>query len=305
MSKQLKNIYNMKTFLFILVCSGLLLFVSCERDVLDPVVLDKPVIETTVSPGEIIPYNTAASISYKNLYTKTCTINGKEVSCSGDFNTGLLTETTIYHFVSTGEGGITKKDVTINVTSALAPTLIIDKTGFKENISFGDKINFSWKADGLVNSVTLNDKPVEKEGYYYSPRLLDKTDYVLKVIGPGGEKVEKLTVSVGSFESSVFGLLTVQPWKLVSSITLNSDLSKKDTLVFNQTERFVLKTDEKFSYFWNDKEVSYGNFSLKDNDKTLMFEDTPLYIREISKTRFVYYQKITNSTDYVQYGYTH
>lgn len=297
------------SFLFWIICFGLL-FASCEQSVIEePEVLKAaPVIETSVLPGETILYNSSAIIKYTSTNTNKCTINGQIVNCtSGEFNTGQLTQTTSYTISSTGEGGTTQKIVTVNVGAAPpnAPSLVVDKTEFKNNLNFGEKTNFSWKAEGEISSVTLNGKDVAKEGYYYTGRLFENTDFVLEVNGPGGKVTEKLTVTVGGYETSVFGLLSNKLWTIKRWNHLDSQKKYVYTIDFSVKETLMLNRDGSYVFSWDGKEVGHGDWRVSDDGKTLYLQGFPYDIKEISKDAFTMIQKVSNEESYTESEYEH
>jgi hypothetical protein len=308
MNKSFKTIYTMKTLFFLLVfCSGLLMLIGCEQSILEepkPVPL-KPAIEVTVLPSDTISFNTSATIRYKNSNTTRCTVNGKDIDPSGgEFNTGVLTSTTTYTFISTGEGGSVKKEITVVVGLAPAPSLVVTKTDFKDNLKFGDKTNFSWKAEGEITSVTLNGSPVEKEGSKSTGPLFENTEYVLKVVGPGGEKVEKLPITVGDWTTSTLGILQhYKRWIVKKNNRLNSNKEFMYDVVFNIKQETAFTKECKYVTYWDDKNVSSGDFCLRDNDTTLWLQDAPVAITKIDKDTLIYIQKSSNDDTYLEYIY--
>jgi hypothetical protein len=191
---------------------------------------------------------------------------------------------------------------TINVEFVATPWLTINKSEFKDHLSFGEKTNFSWSVINVpVTSITLNGIPVEKVGSKFTGSLFENTEYLLKVVGPGGEKVEKLSIIVGDWTTSVLGLLTNKPWKLKEENVLNSKKERIDNLILSRNEIIILTKDHKYSFYWDGENVSSGDFSLTDN--TLTFYDAPVEITKIDKDIFVYIQKSSNNDNYVEYIY--
>lgn len=293
--------------LFWTICFSLL-FVSCEQVVLEepqPIVVPKPLIEiTNILPSGCIPYNTSATITYKNSNTAKCTVNGQEINRSGgEFNTGTLTSTTTFSFVSTGDGGSDKEDVTINVSAPpTPPTIVVDKTNFIDKLNFGDKTNFSWKAEGEITSVALNDIPVEKEGSKFTGSLFENTEYTLKVVGPGGERTEKLSIAVGYWTTSALGILQhCNRWIVQKNSRLNSNKEFVRDVVFDVKQEVSFSKEFKYVIYWDGKSVSYGDFLLKDNNTTLWFQDAPVTITKINKDALVYIQKSSSDDTYLEY----
>lgn len=94
-----------------------------------------------VKKGETITFTFAPSGGY-GVYK--VTMNGADQVFSG------------ISFTFKANSDVTSDKINLKVEFAAAPTLTVNKTEFKDNLNFGEKTNFSWKAEGEITSITLN-----------------------------------------------------------------------------------------------------------------------------------------------------
>jgi len=99
----------------------------------------------------------------------------------------------------------------------IPPPPVLTVTAPQGVIPYGDPVTISWSAEGVISSVTLNNKPVDRAGSFTIERLLENETYSLNASGPGGQVNKTITLTVGDWKSSTFGLLTNGYWLFVGA----------------------------------------------------------------------------------------
>ncbi len=168
-----------KTYLFVTVfLSVILLFVAgCQKNPGPTPIPAKPVITISGVVTSALPYGDSTNFSWvvtgKSVYAS---LNGKEVSLSGAYNTGRLFADTSYKLSATNDGGTTSAIINLKVGDWTTSTYgkvshsywVFDSLGY--NTYPGNSTVFTMYTDQEMDPAYFTDQ------YYYFPTGM----YVMK-----------------------------------------------------------------------------------------------------------------------------
>ena len=165
-------------------------------------------------------------------------------------------------------------------------------------LNFGDSTSFSWQIAGDGVTVSLNGKPFNATDSYNTGRLFADTTYKLTAKNLGGSVSDTVSYKVGDWTTSKYGFISHSYW-MFDSVGYKTDTMPDFTMISRDEINEKLYDD----MFYYDKN---GTLTVRSKSGTQSTYTHPwrflpgdtlgigrsrLYIKYLSKTKMVLYQK--------------